>query len=115
MKLKQNPLNPRSGEEIRYFPCNWDIKLILDLFGKRKAQYKEKPMEKYQQPRVCLFSKLALGAKFRYKGGHKTTWVKIGANLIAEWDENQIDTAWIGQQVCCFHDPYKDEEIIKIK
>ena len=47
------------------------------------------------------FSKLALGTRFRYTKSKKI-WIKIGKNLIAEWDESLKTDAWIGQQICCF-------------
>lgn len=37
-ELIPNPLNPRSGEEIRYFSHDWDTKLTLDLCRKKKVQ-----------------------------------------------------------------------------
>lgn len=49
------------------------------------------------------FNKLALGVKFRYIHPHvEKTWVKIGHNEIAEWDESQAVTNWVGQQICSF-------------
>lgn len=59
---------------------------------------------------LCLFSKLALGTRFRYINtgniGKKRLWVKIGANTIAEWDEAQKTDNWIGQRICCFTDTF---------
>ena len=60
----------------------------------------------------CLFNKLALGARFRYiqAGSNKNrTWVKIGANTIAEWDEAKKTDNWIGQRICCFTDDFRQE------
>ncbi|MCK4816888.1 hypothetical protein KA005_14050 [bacterium] len=54
----------------------------------------------------CLFRKLALGARFQYANRQKKVWVKIGANTIAEWDEDQKVDDWIGQQICCFTDTF---------
>jgi hypothetical protein len=50
-----------------------------------------------------LFGELALGTKFRYAKSKKI-WTKIGANLIAEWDETLKTDTWIAQQICCFSD-----------
>jgi hypothetical protein len=55
------------------------------------------------------FKKLCLGAKFQYEAGQKT-WVKVGANTIAEWDESQLDTNWVGQQICCFAEDDRDTD-----
>jgi hypothetical protein len=48
---------------------------------------------------LANFSLLALGTRFKYKGG-KTVWVKIGVDLVAEWDSKQIATKWLGQAIC---------------
>ena len=63
------------------------------------------------------FDSLCLGAKFRYDSrkhnpngplrvwdGPFRVWVKIGHNEIAHWDEDNLTTKWIGQQICCFSD-----------
>jgi len=50
-----------------------------------------------------LFSELALGTRFRYIESMKI-WTKIGANLIAEWDESLKTDTWTAQQICCFSD-----------
>jgi len=52
---------------------------------------------------LYLFSELALGTRFRYTKSKKV-WTKIGANLIAEWDESSKTNTWIAQQICCFND-----------
>ena len=55
--------------------------------------------------RLVSFSCLCLGAKFKYADpGIDRVWVKIGHNEIAAWDESQLDTDWVGQQICCFAD-----------
>lgn len=50
-----------------------------------------------------LFNKLALGTKFKYAKENKV-WVKIDANTIAEWDESEKASNWIGQRICCFNE-----------
>ena len=51
-----------------------------------------------QNTKICDFNKLALGTRFRYINGEKT-FVKIRHDLIAEWNESQIDTSWVGQGI----------------
>lgn len=53
---------------------------------------------------LWLFSELALGTRFQYANRQKKVWVKIGANLIAEWDESQKTDNWACQKICCFQD-----------
>jgi hypothetical protein len=53
--------------------------------------------------KMVPFCDLALGTRFRHIHSDKE-WVKIGHNLIAEWDESQKTARWIGQQLCCFDD-----------
>jgi len=55
---------------------------------------------------LYLFSELALGTRFQHVQSKKI-WTKIGANLIAEWDEFLKTDTWIAQQICCFS--YKDD------
>ena len=50
-----------------------------------------------------LFSDLALGTRFKYIKDNKV-WVKISATTIAEWDEGEKASNWIGQQICCFNE-----------
>ena len=62
------------------------------------------------------FSQLALGTRFRYLDDpKKRVYVKIGviplAGCVAEWDENNIDTTWIGQHVFCLNNNGKDVEL----
>jgi hypothetical protein len=47
------------------------------------------------------FKTLCHGARFTYIDGSKT-WVKIGSDLIAEWDAKFVADSWIGQQLCSF-------------
>lgn len=62
---------------------------------------------------VVPFNCLCLGAKFEYLDApDQRTWVKIHANLIAEWNKDQITTHWIGQSVCCFNDEDKLNELV---
>jgi len=48
------------------------------------------------------FSKLALGTKFQYGYADKKVFVKIGSDLIAEWDESKKTDVWIGQGIYSF-------------
>lgn len=54
------------------------------------------------------FDRLSLGVKFKYDekkhGSQDRIWVKIYPNLIAEWNDEQIDTKWFGQSICSFTD-----------
>lgn len=50
------------------------------------------------------FEDLALGARFRLTLDSAHVWVKIGHNLIAEWDGTKVRDRWIGQPICCFSD-----------
>lgn len=59
---------------------------------------------------TVAFSKLALGAKFRYAAGKGTVWVKIGHDEVAKWDVTKIADTWIGQQICSFSE---DEDVSK--
>jgi len=52
---------------------------------------------------LYLFSDLALGTKFKYVKDNNI-WVKISGTTIAEWDENEKTSNWIGQQICCFNE-----------
>lgn len=62
--------------------------------------------------RMIPFDILPLGARFMYDeekhGPQNRVWVKIDINIIAEWDDTQVDTNWVGQQICCFTD--RDDE-----
>lgn len=54
-----------------------------------------------------LFADAPLGSRFRYPESRDPGpgWVKIGSNLIAEYDPRYVlDNSWIGQKVCCFAD-----------
>lgn len=71
-------------------------------------------------PIYIPFDKLCLGAKFCYdsrKHGElvlANVWVKVAPNEIALWDETNITTNWVGQQICCFSDadePDLNEEV----
>ncbi len=67
------------------------------------------------------FDKLAYGGRFRYiqnpdnptmSAACQRLWVKIGPNEIAEWDDENACTGWIGQSICCFsesHEGLKEE------
>lgn len=65
-----------------------------------------------------LFSKLALGARFKYEGGDKV-WVKIGVRpedgCIAQWDDELQDKRWIGQPICCLNDTGEDMAVILVR
>ena len=65
------------------------------------------------KPVYVPFDKLCLGAKFRYdprryklhaEDGITRVWVKICVNEIALWEEDNLTTNWVGQQICCFSD-----------
>jgi len=64
---------------------------------------------------VVPFQDLALGVKFKYTNkagnGFGGTFVKIGINLIAEWDKNQVTTGWVGQGVYSFADTYESSKV----
>lgn len=66
-----------------------------------------------------FFSHLSLGAKFKYKESDSSTYVKIDVLLsetcVALWNENEVDTNWIGQPVFCFNEEGKDQEVFLIK
>jgi len=66
--------------------------------------------------KYVAFNIIPLGTRFRYdsrKYDLKSLWVKISANEIAEWDESQIETNWVGQKVCsyCDNDDDLTEEV----
>lgn len=69
------------------------IKIIYDA-GKNSANGKDMLHTRL----TVQFSMLALGARFRYPGRVKT-YVKIGPDLVAEWDSSQIATGWTCQDV----------------
>lgn len=50
---------------------------------------------------IAPFSKLPLGSRFKYLDNTVPgVWVKLaGDGCIAEWDDSQIDTNWVGQKV----------------
>jgi len=63
------------------------------------------------QPLVSSFRMLALGTRFTY-AGHDKVWVKLSNDgTIAEWDDANINTGWLGQSICCLN----DEEPIDLK
>lgn len=51
----------------------------------------------------AAFKSLCYGARFQYVGSDRT-WVKVGPDLIAEWDASKISDSWIGQALCSFSD-----------
>jgi hypothetical protein len=68
------------------------------------------------------FNVLAYGARFRYindpdnpdkPANVSKTWVKIGPNEIAEWEDHNAATNWVGQQICSFayNDNALNEEV----
>jgi len=65
----------------------------------------EEPISKdWQQPTLVSFKKLSLGARFRYTKGSTRIYVKIGSDLIAVWDKNNIDTTFMEQGIFSFSD-----------
>lgn len=56
------------------------------------------------------FNALCYGARFRYRPDTGKVWVKIGHDLIAEWDASKVADEWIGQSICSFTD---DGDFIK--
>jgi len=48
------------------------------------------------------FNVLALGTQFKYNQFDNRTFVKIGSNEIAEWDDDMITSNWIGQMIYSF-------------
>ncbi len=56
------------------------------------------------------FKCLSLGVRFTLPGS--AIWVKIGPDLIAEWDPREITTTWIGQRICSFSDNDDDLDTI---
>lgn len=51
---------------------------------------------------LILFDKLALGARFKYKGDN-TVWTKIssgGCGLIARYEKDMMKDSWVGQSFC---------------
>jgi hypothetical protein len=66
----------------------------------------------------ALFSKLALGTRFRhlgeaYRGILDKTYVKIEHNMIAEWDPDNISTGWTAQGV--FHFTEDDADSLDVE
>ena len=59
------------------------------------------------------FMSLALGTKFTYIGSEKE-WVKIGAYNIAEWDDDNKTSGWIGQQICSFDEHDKIDRLVNV-
>jgi len=86
------------GLSIKLLNDNSPIIENLDWYDDNETKGKN-----WQQPTLVSFKKLALGAKFKYINT-KQIYVKIGHDLIAQWDVNNIDTAWIGQSVLLFSD-----------
>jgi len=58
--------------------------------------------KKCKQPTLVSFKKLSLGARFRYTKDPTRIYVKIGSDLIAVWDKNNIDTTFMGQGIFSF-------------
>lgn len=55
------------------------------------------------------FKKLPLGTRFQYiEAGKRKTWVKIGCDRIAEWDETKKNEEWMGQLICSFGESEED-------
>lgn len=48
--------------------------------------------------KIAKFSTLALGTRFKYMN-HDRLYVKLSHNTVAEWNDAQIDTSWIGQGI----------------
>ena len=51
------------------------------------------------QEKSVNFTRLALGTRFKYRSKDQKIFVKLGFNKVAEWDNSQIETAWIGQGI----------------
>jgi hypothetical protein len=63
---------------------------------------------------LAAFNILALGTRFKYNhvsipDDVEDTWVKISHTGIAKWDDDEVITNWVGQQICSFAD--NDDEI----
>lgn len=54
--------------------------------------------KKAKEKRIVSFNILPLGTRFKYTEIDKI-FVKIDINTVAEWNESQIETNWIGQRV----------------
>ena len=67
--------------------------------------------------RTCIvssFKLLALGARFRYQVGEKE-WVKLSNDgTIAEWDDRNKCSGWLGQSICCFNEDNNFEELVHV-
>lgn len=81
-------------------------------WGIRNPFYKEKARDEPDEYAV-KFSMLALGARFSYHGEY-SVWVKIGENTIAKWVEENKDTCWTGQSVCCFDEDGDTDRLVYI-
>ena len=57
--------------------------------------------EDWQKKKIASFKSLSFGVRFKYTDG-KESYVKIGSNSIAQWDDNIIDKPWIGQLIFSF-------------
>lgn len=57
-------------------------------------------------PHLVMFSDLALGARFMYKGETENVWVKLSFDgMISRWEPNNATNAWIGQPICSLGEP----------
>ncbi|MBY3157341.1 hypothetical protein HFO56_34005 [Rhizobium laguerreae] len=71
---------------------------------KRYDRVREKLLADRPRPSLeaVAFKALSYGAKFQYSEGNGRVWVKIGHDLVAEWDSSKVADTWIGQSVCSF-------------
>lgn len=53
---------------------------------------------------TLAFDRLSLGSLFSYIGSDRL-WVKVGPDLIAEWDSSPEQSGYASQRICCFTDP----------
>jgi hypothetical protein len=74
--------------------------LYLALHRRQELETMSKPSTNQTS---AAFKSLCYGARFQYVGSDRT-WVKVGPDLIAEWDASKISDSWIGQALCSFSD-----------
>ena len=120
---ENDPCRPAKNKSLSYFEefpgeaiasVRWwrlACETLLQAIEKPKTIEKPKAIEKVYVP----FDRLCLGAKFKYddrkEGMPDTVWIKIYVNLIAKWDEEQLTTNWVGQNVCSFSEGDTKEDL----
>lgn len=85
----------------------------VETFVKVKKYLSKLINESDKKTKKVLFSKLALGSRFKYDDDDTNVWVKIDSRgTIAKWQDEFATASWIGQPICCLNDTGDDQKVI---